>query len=244
ILDLDGTTIPNSHDGLPSAPVKLAIKKAQQKISVSIATSRNLAYCHDVIQQLGITSPSVVDGGAQLFDPVTKTIIWEQAIHPADIAVVWSFLKKHNLRFHYSDGSMNKNLSNTHLPKKALDFIVYGFTASQADEFITSLSHIPTLALHKITSWTQDELCVKITHASATKLHGVSKIAELLNIHPSTMIGIGDSYNDFPLLMACGLKVAMGNAVADLKEIADYVAPSIVDDGLVDVINKFILNPN
>ena len=41
--------------------------------------------------------------------------------------------------------------------------------------------------------------------------------------------------------MACGLKVAMGNAVDDLKAIADYIAPTVDEDGVADVINKFIL---
>lgn len=41
--------------------------------------------------------------------------------------------------------------------------------------------------------------------------------------------------------MACGLKVAMGNAVQDLKEIADYIAPSVDEDGIADVIEKFVL---
>lgn len=41
--------------------------------------------------------------------------------------------------------------------------------------------------------------------------------------------------------MACGLKVAMGSAVEDLKAIADYIAPSVDEDGVVDVIQKFIL---
>ena len=44
-----------------------------------------------------------------------------------------------------------------------------------------------------------------------------------------------------PLLMACGLKVAMGNGVPELKEIADYVAPSVDEDGISDVIEKFVL---
>jgi hypothetical protein len=42
--------------------------------------------------------------------------------------------------------------------------------------------------------------------------------------------------------MACGLKVAMGNAVPELKAIADYIAPSVTDDGMATVIEKFILN--
>jgi len=33
----------------------------------------------------------------------------------------------------------------------------------------------------------------------------------------------------------------MGNAVDDLKAIADYIAPTVEEDGVVDVINKFVL---
>jgi len=65
-----------------------------------------------------------------------------------------------------------------------------------------------------------------------------------LKISREEIIGIGDHYNDFPLLMACGLKVAMGNAVDDLKAIADYIAPSVEKDGVADVIDRFVLNNN
>ena len=49
-----------------------------------------------------------------------------------------------------------------------------------------------------------------------------------------------DYRNDFPLLMASGLRVAMGNAFSDLKEIAHYIAPSVQQDGVADVIQKFV----
>jgi hydroxymethylpyrimidine pyrophosphatase-like HAD family hydrolase len=44
------------------------------------------------------------------------------------------------------------------------------------------------------------------------------------------------------MLMASGMKVAMGNAVSELKSIADYIAPSVSEDGVVRVIEEFILN--
>ena len=44
------------------------------------------------------------------------------------------------------------------------------------------------------------------------------------------------------MLEACGLKVAMGNAHGDLKMIADYIAPSVDEDGVADVVQKFILS--
>ena len=82
----------------------------------------------------------------------------------------------------------------------------------------------------------------EITHADATKQHGVMEVAQILGIEKEDIIGVGDGYNDFPLLMACGLKIAMGNAVPELKAIADFVAPSVDEDGVAVVIEKFLLS--
>jgi hydroxymethylpyrimidine pyrophosphatase-like HAD family hydrolase len=56
------------------------------------------------------------------------------------------------------------------------------------------------------------------------------------------VIAIGDGHNDMPLLEAAGLKVAMGNAPDEVKQLADYVAPSLADDGVAAAIDKFVLS--
>lgn len=241
MLDLDGTTIPNKAEGLPSKKVLDAIQKASKLVHVGVATSRPLAYAADLISHLNLSSPCVLDGGAQIYDPVAKKIISEKEIEPNDVQTVWEFLKTNNYQFLYSNGSSKKQFSQDSIPPKVLDFIVVGFTNKKADQFIQNFSHMPTIALHKVTSWTEGEFGVKISHATATKLHGIVTVAEMLGIKREEIIGVGDSYNDFPLLMASGLKVAMGNAISELKEIADYIAPTVDDDGVVDVIKRFVL---
>ena len=54
------------------------------------------------------------------------------------------------------------------------------------------------------------------------------------------MVCCGDGFNDLPMIEYAGLGVAMANAPDDLKKLADYIAPSCDEDGLVDVINRFI----
>ncbi len=54
-------------------------------------------------------------------------------------------------------------------------------------------------------------------------------------------IAIGDDYNDVPLMMAAGFKVAMGDAPAQVKELADYVTETLKNDGVAQAINKLIL---
>ena len=52
----------------------------------------------------------------------------------------------------------------------------------------------------------------------------------------------GDSYNDLSMIQYAGLGVAMGNAKDVVKENADFIAKTNDEDGIVDVINKFVLD--
>lgn len=72
------------------------------------------------------------------------------------------------------------------------------------------------------------------------KAYGVSKLLARLGYHRSQMVCCGDGFNDLPMIEYAGLGVAMANAPDELKEKADYVAPSCDDDGIVDVIGRFI----
>lgn len=44
------------------------------------------------------------------------------------------------------------------------------------------------------------------------------------------------------MIKCAGLGVAMGNARESIKEIADFITTSNNEDGVANVINKFILN--
>ena len=50
------------------------------------------------------------------------------------------------------------------------------------------------------------------------------------------------AYNDMTMIEYAGIGVAMGNAQPALKEIADYITDTNDQDGIIKVIDKFILN--
>ena len=45
--------------------------------------------------------------------------------------------------------------------------------------------------------------------------------------------------NDYEMLQKAGNGIAMGNAVDNLKEVADYVTKSIEEDGVSDALHHF-----
>jgi hydroxymethylpyrimidine pyrophosphatase-like HAD family hydrolase len=62
-----------------------------------------------------------------------------------------------------------------------------------------------------------------------------------MGVDPQRVLAIGDSENDIPMLQAAGFGVAMGNAIAPLKAIADWVAPPIEEDGAAVALRRWVL---
>jgi hydroxymethylpyrimidine pyrophosphatase-like HAD family hydrolase len=124
---------------------------------------------------------------------------------------------------------------------KVLSIYVPQIEPERADAVVEALKVLPGVNVQKLNAWDKRFMSIDVTSENASKLHGIVEVARILNIKTEDMIGVGDGYNDFPLLLACGLKIAMGNAVPELKEIADFVAPSVYDDGVATVIEKFVL---
>ncbi|HZQ29987.1 MAG TPA: HAD family hydrolase [Patescibacteria group bacterium] len=240
ILDVDGTLM-NGRYATPSKRVIRAIYKASKILHVGLATSRPIFDLKNIFTHLKLSGPSIISGGCEIVDYKTKKVLWEKTMLQKDIKSVLKIAKPFNLQLFILEGDKDFLLTDSYVPKRPLHLWAPNLEESVADDFITKVSHIPTISTHKLVSWKEAKADILVTHSQATKQHGILEIAKILGIKTHEIIGVGDGYNDFPLLMACGLKVAMGNAVPDLKAIADYIAPTVEEDGVADVIERFVL---
>jgi hypothetical protein len=241
-LDLDGTTVPLGSSQ-PSSRVVEAITKAHKKVDVCIATGRPLDISKSVIHKLHVTSLCSVHDATQIYDPVKDIVVDTVSLSHelADQAI--TIFKQYNIQKIYVEVGEKLSFYNGEAwPKGLSDIAVEDLTEDVADKLISQLSGISGIAIHKNVSFKKGLFWVSVVSAQATKLHALFRLAKLLGVQTKQIIGVGDSYNDFPLLEASGLKIAMGNAVPELKAIADFIAPSVEEDGVATVIEKFILN--
>jgi peptidyl-prolyl cis-trans isomerase B (cyclophilin B) len=63
-------------------------------------------------------------------------------------------------------------------------------------------------------------------------------------LDPQAVVGVGDGENDLPFLSAVGLKLVMGNAVPELKPLADHVIPSLQEEGVRWAVEQFFGESN
>ncbi|MCL5434866.1 MAG: HAD-IIB family hydrolase [Patescibacteria group bacterium] len=241
MLDVDGTLVINRRDAMPSQKVKNAVNKAAKIIKIGVATSRPLSDINHIIKYLNLTTPCIITGGAQIYDPVSKKYILEHLINNEDIKKIKKITKNLKTLILVLDRQKAVPFNEKYSPQKPIQIWIHGLKSNSVEKLLDKFLSVPTVSVQKTPSWKNDRIDLVITNIIGTKQHGILEVAKLLNIETHEIIGVGDGYNDFPLLMACGLKIAMGNANEELKKIADFVAPSVEEDGVATVIEKFIL---
>lgn len=69
-----------------------------------------------------------------------------------------------------------------------------------------------------------------------SKASAMDFAAGALGISMEETVAIGDSSNDIPMIERAHVGIAMGNATADVKEIADYVSTDINDNGIENAL--------
>lgn len=254
ISDFDGTLAGLDHT--VSLAVTEAVKKWMDHGKLfTIATGRQFCMIEEECKKLGLTSPVIVSGGAEIVDPVTGEYLSQELIEEDIVSETVQFLQANKLDYLVSiDNFMYSTFHYPFLFPKVIERPYEEFSlqpvpkivvraddksieqATQLmEDFETSHSSLNTHKTHNHSGYGWD-----ITSVKASKLHGVGKLMEILGVKRDEIVGIGDSYNDFPLLAAAGFKVAMENGHQDVKAVADVVVPSHTEDGVAYLIDRLL----
>ena len=242
-LDIDGTIVPEGTDSI-SKPVADAIKKAAERVVISLVTARS----HHTLQQFipELKCPKafhVVENGAKIISP-NGQLLRDLHIPHEEVQEILDVATGHFREVGFcTDNHWIED--ETHAPYGTL---VNGISFTCEDEIYANMikdavASLPNqYASYIIHHWLVPEWSgVMVFHKDATKGNGMKFIQETLEITPEETIAVGDGGTDISMYDYAGVKVAMGNAEAILKENATFIAPPVEEDGLVKVIEQYIL---
>ena len=83
---------------------------------------------------------------------------------------------------------------------------------------------------------------VEGTAPDANKGHGLLWLSERLGVRPERVLAIGDNENDIPMLREAGVAVCMGQATEVVQAEADWVAPTLEEDGAAVAMERIVLS--
>jgi hydroxymethylpyrimidine pyrophosphatase-like HAD family hydrolase len=81
---------------------------------------------------------------------------------------------------------------------------------------------------------------VMVLPSGVNKATGLLAALRELGIDRENVVGVGDGENDHSLLAACGLGIAVANAVPALKQRADFVTSEARGRGVIEVCDQLI----
>ncbi len=249
-FDIDGTLLPHSvsgDDSMPESTVQAIEQLKQEGHFCAIATGRAHCLATDQARQLGFEN-MVADGGHSIvlnneligdieplpWDPCLElakeceeqgyswAVSWED--EPLRVTPFPEFLRA-------ADDDYQRSVVVPDLRIEDLPCIIKMFVACAPGEE----SRFPVLEELPWVRYGDRYLFVE----PMEKEKGIMRIRDHLGISDSDIVVFGDGINDLSMFRPEWLGVAMGNAVPELKEAADFVTLPSADGGIAYALKHF-----
>ena len=93
----------------------------------------------------------------------------------------------------------------------------------------------------RISVYRSEPFFIELMPKGIDKATSIDRMLSTVGLTRENIICCGDGFNDLTMIEYAGVGVAMQNAQSKVKEKADYITKSNDEDGIVHVIDKFIL---
>lgn len=260
-LDMDGTLL--TEDKIVSERTKKAIENARnQGKYVVLCSGRPIEGINRYLEELGMTSEEdyvISFNGAIVQHAKSREVISRNVLSGEDLHYLYNISKELGVNIHAFSkyGCITPKMStySEHEGKiNGIPVIITDYNAVPNDEEIVkimlvddeeileeAIKKLPQEVYEKYTVVRSAPFFTEYLNKDANKGTGVEMLAKHLGIKRDEVICVGDAGNDIHMIEYAGLGVAMGNAFPEVKEIADYITASNEDDGVAEVIEKFML---
>ena len=251
-LDLDGTLL--TDDKVISEKTKAVLMKAKEHGHVvMISTGRPFRSSEPYYHELMLDTPIVNFNGAFVHHPLNSS--WGIYHSPLDVKVAKDIVEAcRSFTFHNIIAEIMDDVYFHYHDEKLLDIFSFGnpkITSGDLAEYLedsptamlihTDEEHVKTIRRHLSDvhaevidhrRWADPWHVIEIVKSGINKAVGVKRVADYFGIPSERVIAFGDEDNDLEMIEFAGRGVAMGNAISQLKTLANEITLSNEEDGI------------
>ena len=260
-LDLDGTLMDDDMV-IRSARVRRAIAAAQEHgVTVTLATGRMLDYVIPFARDLEITAPLICYQGGLIQSSASDAPLYRATMAPALVreVLVWRAQRGYHFVLYagedvFLDERRHPDSFYRAMLGERLVWVNDFSSVIERHDLIKFLIFIKPDEAEGIVAELRQQFegRMELTRSHALIVEGnplgvakgdaLRRLAAHLDIPQAAVMAIGDQDNDASMIAWAGLGVAMGNASRATKAVADWIAPSVAEDGAAVAIERFVLN--
>lgn len=250
LFDLDGTLL-KSDKAISENTLKEVKRCKENGYLIGISTSRSEQNTYTFLKEL---RPDILIASGGVLVRVGKKYIYKasftaeetnQMIRIArDVCGEECEITIDTLDTHYWNYKIDpKNTDQTwgdsiwtdyhNFNKESLKMCVEIFDEKQAGQLKARLPECDMIRF-------SDGYWYKFTKKNVTKEKAIDKVCEFCNLTYADILAFGDDHADIGMLKLAGIGVAMGNAIDEVKVIADIVIDSNDNDGIAQYLHAWM----
>lgn len=262
VLDLDDTLLRNDHT--ISERTKATLMEAQKiGVKVVLASGRPTQGMTTIAKDLSLDkygSFILSFNGGKIINCQTNEETFSSTLSLENIQELYETSRKQGVFIHTYVG--DEIITDQENPYTDIESQLTGLPIRVVDNFLESVTEpvVKMLMLEapdklgeaekaiqaemgqKYSIMRSKPFFLEFTELGITKGESLNQLIQSLGIKREEVIAIGDSYNDLSMIEFAGLGVAMGNAADAIKEKADYITDTNMNEGVAKVVEEFILN--
>lgn len=262
VLDIDGTLV-NSKKEITPETLHYLMQAQEQGCIVALASGRpfpGLKQYADALQLAQYGGYALSFNGGKVISCATGETIYTKAIPRHYAGILYDFAKQRNIGLVTYQGDkvitgtdtddfMEYEARLNHMQiqsvqnfVEAVDFDMIKCLMTAEPEVAAQYEkELAALVGPELNVFRSEPYFIEITVRGVDKAESIARLLEHIGMKREQCICCGDGFNDKTMVEYAGIGVAMGNAQQVVKDVADYVTRSCDEDGLVEVIKKFVL---
>ncbi|MFN3873226.1 MAG: Cof-type HAD-IIB family hydrolase [Ignavibacterium sp.] len=264
VIDVDGTLV--SDDGI-IGDKSLSLLKGllENDVKISLASGRLHSALVEIANIIGTTTPLISLDGALIKNSKGDVIVHKSTLRNGIVKKSIELAEKyfvnialcHSEAIYYTEnnslipmildkfGALYREVDSYNSYMKDALEIVFAGDNKRTMEYLRDRLSFPFAfgtSVSFFRSHSHDNIYyLEIKKSGSTKAKGLMRLLKHLKLNTSDAIVIGDWYNDIPMFETKAFKVAMANAVPELKRMADYVlSKSNNEDGISEILEALL----
>ncbi|WP_069988949.1 Cof-type HAD-IIB family hydrolase [Massilioclostridium coli] len=225
----------------------------------TIATGRSMLSAKRYVETLDITMPVILFNGGMVYDYQQKKVLWNACLSQRYMDVVKQVKQKYpqvgievlgaetTYIFHPNDiviDHVNREkleyqmVEEKELPKEAIK-VLFGVPEDLMEEFAAHMYQLEETELVFVKTHT---VYFEMLPEGINKGVGLEHLSHTPQAEGKLSIAVGDFFNDMEMLQKAHLGVAVGNALPEVKQIADLVVCTNEEGAIADTMEYVINN--
>ena len=149
---------------------------------------------------------------------------------------VMSILPDYLVESHFPVRTVIKNLADLPEGEQILQLSIYDPQLNSKENVYDKLKHFEG-DCHLTVSGSE---WVDIINVGVNKGTAIKKLQTMLLAEPEEIMVFGDELNDYEMMQQAYYSYAMANAVPEIKEISNFIAPSNEDEGVIKILENLL----